>query len=584
MTEFGKRSLIVGNANTIHDPAICIVDGPNIFCESLERHMQCKRAWDGNLHYSARAIKAGLSDLGGLPIEEADIQLLSTWNIQTRDFWKAPSRIPLAPVRAQAEHISQNWRFESLLQSILSTGIASLDTRSRDASRFRIKNQALDHHLCHAANACLTSPFDECVVMVLDGFGEEKSSSFYHFKHNEFVPLADGQASNLARNAVMGSFGTAYAIATMLCGFSPTDGEEWKVMGLAGYGGHNRRIYDFFRERTEIDGLNVEFNWATTSSLAELEELIGGFRAPGEGLASQSADLAHNFQLAWEDTLLEVADNLGRLGLSRNLAYGGGCALNSSTNGKILARTSFERLHVPSAPADDGNALGAVLYHRYCVLSEPRDYQVFSPYLGSVAEISNLERVLSFGGIRYQSTASSEELCELVSDLLVNGAIIGWMQGRAEFGPRALGNRSILADPRPRDMKARINQRVKYREDFRPIAPSILVEHGERFFIDFQESPYMERALTVKSEVRDLIPAVVHADFTARLHTVRKESNGLYYSLIESFFKKTGIPVLVNTSLNVMGKPIVHSVDDALAVFYTSGLDAMAIGRHVLTK
>jgi carbamoyltransferase len=194
--------------------------------------------------------------------------------------------------------------------------------------------------------------------------------------------------------------------------------------------------------------------------------------------------------------------------------------------------------------------------------------------------LENVRRLSRISGLEVVGDAVARRAAEL----LANGKIIGWVQGRAEFGPRALGNRSILADPRPADMKEKINARVKFREEFRPFAPSILHEHGDEYFHDYQESPYMERTLTFREEVRDRVPSVVHVDGTGRLQTVRKEWNPRYYELIEEFFRLTGVPLILNTSFNVMGKPIIHSVEDAIAVFYTTGLDALVIEDMLVQK
>jgi carbamoyltransferase len=206
------------------------------------------------------------------------------------------------------------------------------------------------------------------------------------------------------------------------------------------------------------------------------------------------------------------------------------------------------------------------------------------PYLGSYIDTKNLERILGFGGVVHQEFSDEASLCSEVAQILSQGKIIGCVQGRAEFGPRALGNRSILADPRPKSMKDEINRRVKFREEYRPLAPSILHEHGEQYFENYQESPYMERTLRFRESVRDKVPAVVHVDGTGRLQTVKEEWNPLFYRLISEFYKRTNIPILLNTSLNVMGKPIVHSVSDALTVLYTTDLDFLIVGKYLIGK
>jgi carbamoyltransferase len=270
--------------------------------------------------------------------------------------------------------------------------------------------------------------------------------------------------------------------------------------------------------------------------------------------------------------------------ISDNLVLAGGCALNSSANGQILSGTPFKRLHVFSAPGDDGNAIGAALL---AYLEDHPNYRPpqkhLMPYLGSSMSAETLENVKRFSRIP-KLTDCKGTAPERAGEMLSQGKIIGWIQGRAEFGPRALGNRSILADPRSPNIKDAINSRVKFREEFRPFAPSILHEFGPTFFEQYQESPYMERTLKFKQEVMNLVPGVVHEDGTGRLQTVKREWNERYFRLIQHFWTLTNVPVVLNTSFNVMGKPISHSVEDVLAVFYTSGLDAVFVEDILIEK
>ena len=280
----------------------------------------------------------------------------------------------------------------------------------------------------------------------------------------------------------------------------------------------------------------------------------------------------------------ELLNNLYKRGLSNNLALSGGCALNSSYNGLILQQTPFRNLHVPSAPGDDGNALGAAFLAFY--EDQPRAKRkprTQLPYLGSPLSRPTRARMVKFSGFR-KLEHLPRRIHERTAQLLAQGQIIGWIQGRAEFGPRALGNRSIVADPRPRDMKDKINRRVKFREEFRPFAPSILDENGAEYFVNYQTSPYMERTLLFRPEVRKKVPAVVHVDNSGRLQSLKRSWNPRYYDLVFSFYKLTGIPLILNTSFNIMGKPIIHSVEDALGVFLTTGLDALVIDDYLIQK
>jgi carbamoyltransferase len=280
--------------------------------------------------------------------------------------------------------------------------------------------------------------------------------------------------------------------------------------------------------------------------------------------------------------MTELLGNLHRRGLSDQLAVGGGCALNSSFNGRITQCTAFKRVHVPPAPGDDGNALGAaVLAHRLDHAGLRVAGNVRSPYLGSCPPEDEIKAMVEFSGL---GKVSSSDVVERAANMLAESKVLGWFQGRAEFGPRALGNRSILADARSPDIKDRLNAQVKFREEFRPFAPSILDEYGPDYFEDYQTSPYMERTLRFRPEVRARVPGVVHVDGTGRLQSVRPEWNPRFHQLIAAFHRLTGIPLILNTSLNVMGRPIVHSVSDALGVLFTTGLDALVIGDYLIEK
>jgi carbamoyltransferase len=588
-----KRQLIIGHGNTFHDPAIAIIEGDKVFAEAIERHTQCKKAVEVHrLWYSWRAVKSALSHLGLWPVGDADVLSVSSWEYSRlkeamekkagKRFWeKNPGQFPLGAVMMNclpAEPLFVNhlaWIFQGYPPRIESFPAEPSPgvIRQHDISW---TSKEIGHHLSHAANAVYTSPFEECVVIVIDGYGETTSMALYHFEDNTFRPLHTFECNSL---------GFFYAFITELCGFNSWEGEEWKIMGLAAYGKPNDDIYNFFKNKTSVDGLNFRMNFDAADITNELEPLVGGFRSPGDPDFMRSADLSYNFQKWFEDTLITIIQAASDLGLSKNLAYAGGCALNSSANGKILRSTGFERLHIPSSPADDGNALGAALYEKYCVRGQKRDTrEIMSPYLGTMIDIPKLEKILGFGGIQFKKAADETELCREAAELLAEGNIIGWVQGRAEFGPRALGNRSILTDPRPADMKDKINERVKFREVYRPLAPSILHEFGDAYFEDYQESPYMERTLVFRKEVRDNVPAVVHKNGTGRLQTVKAEWNPLYYRLIRAFYEKTGVPLVLNTSFNVMGKPIMHSVEDAITVLYTTGLDYLIIGNYILYK
>lgn len=593
-----ESDLIVGHGNSIHDPAIAFASGDALYAEAFERHLQAKRALCSfALFYSARALHKAFRDRQVDTDGVAEIALRTSWSYtadELRDMlaevarerdgiegWAPPAAAAAvmdATFEIQLPWIVRGRRPELHRPREVAPRAEGLNAVFKPAMRLAnapvVRASALPHHLAHAANAVYTSPFDECVVMVLDGAGEQQSTSFFHFHDDRFDPLS---ASPNAQ-----SLGLLYALVTHLCGFDVWEGEEWKVMGLAAYGRPRPEIREFFWNRTRVEGLRVELDFSP--SWPDELEAVTPLRRPGDPDVLKAADLAHNFQEYFTEVVCQLARSAAGLGLSKNLAFAGGCALNSAANGRLVRASGFERLHVPSAPADDGNALGCVLYERHAVRKAPRAVGLLSPYLGSELDLGELERALSFGGFQSVKRADPDELCAEVAKILAGGAIIGWMQGRAEFGPRALGNRSILADPRSPGMKDAINARVKFREDYRPLAPAVLHEHGPAYFDPYEDSPYMERALPFRREVRDRVPAVVHVDGTGRLQSVTHARNPLFHGLITAFHALTGVPLLVNTSLNVMGKPIVHSATDALTVFLTTGLDHLVVGPHVFSK
>jgi carbamoyltransferase len=590
--------LIFGHSDSIHDPAIAIASGDELFAEAFERHTQNKRALCSfGLFYSSRPMLAALRALGVDGRAAGDITLRTSWAHGPDDF--VAMRRAIAADRSDVDGLlasgaaaaAMNATAEIQLPWLVrgrrpglhrprevappSDGDAVLRAVMRLPDPPPLRASPVPHHLAHAAHAVYTSPFEECVVLVIDGAGDGYSTTVYHFHDNRFDPIASSREAE--------SLGFLYMAVTQLCGFDPWEGEEWKVMGLAAYGRPRPAIREFFRSRTTLDGLAVRLHFSR-SWPEELEAVAGPARPPGDDDVLAAADLAHNFQAYFAETVCRLAAAAAGLGLSRNLAFGGGCALNSAANGLILRASGFERLHVPSAPADDGNALGCVLFEKHFVRGEPRPGGPLSPYLGSDLDLAELERILAFRPLPFRKIDDPAALTAEVALLLTRGEIIGWMQGRAEFGPRALGNRSILADPRAPSMKDVINGRVKFREEYRPLAPAVLHEHGPAYFDPYEESPYMERALPFRPEVRAKVPAVVHVDGTGRLQTVRREMNPLFHRLISAFHERTGVPILVNTSLNVMGKPIVHTAADAITVLVTTGLDRLVIGPYVISK
>ena len=423
------------------------------------------------------------------------------------------------------------------------------------------------HHLAHAATGCLGSPFEEAACMIVDGQGEWGSITYFAYR--------DGRIRQIKRMQGAESLGMIYSHCTDLCGFSSEKGEEWKLMGLAPYGRLSPEIYAALKSLIVMNGMTFKYH-STREVRAWASTMKRWARAKGAS-AMTVADFACTVQQFFVEVLTNLLRQFHALGISDNLVLAGGCALNSSCNGQIVGATGFKKLYVPSAPGDDGTAIGAALlaYHRD---NPPRKApaRIQNPYLGSAISGRTLANLVELGRVP-NILHLPETIHTEAARLLSEGKLLGWVQGRAEFGPRALGNRSILADPRPADMKDRINSLVKFREEFRPFAPSILDEFGDEYFENYQLSPYMERTLTFRQDAALKVPAISHVNRTGRLQSVRREWNERYYDL-------TGVPMLLNTSFNIMGQPIIHSLEDALGLFYTTGLDALVVEDYLIQK
>lgn len=574
----------VGLATSFHDSALAIVDshGEVLFAEATERPLQNKRSigiTPDLVHHAGDIIRQFC---------EPDAQIVTACSWAERPP-TSPAEIEKpfdeqrAALESQYARIPDGPRTELISMRHAALAMWKARTFSGDNLDFELnrigwphpfvaRRRAYPHHLTHAAFACFSSPYEEAVCAVLDGVGEDASCAFFSYRNGELREIAP-------RTHARGSLGFFYTGVCIACGFGILTGEEWKVMGLAPYGEVDEELARLFRRMIRVDGLGLD----TTSDLEDTFRLYGLRRKAGEPVIA-AANIARTGQHVFGEVLFELLGNLANEGTSGNLVLTGGCALNSSASGRILDNTPFTSLFVPCAPGDDGNAIGAALL---AYREDNPDYQparrVASPYLGSRMSAEVIENVRRFADPT-RVTNCHGNAPQRAARLLAEGQIIGWIQGRAEFGPRALGNRSILADPRSAAIKERINARVKFREEFRPFAPSVLHECGPEYFERYQESPYMERTLRFRPEVMQRVPGVVHVDGTGRLQSVKKEWNPRFHALISEFRDLTGVPLVLNTSFNVMGKPIAHSVEDVLAVFHSSGLDAVFIDELLIEK
>ena len=473
----------------------------------------------------------------------------------------------------------------------------------------------VEHHLSHAASAFFCSPFQEAAILTIDGVGEWTTASFGH-----------GQADWAGGNSTIQlthelrfphSLGLLYSAFTAYLGFEVNEG-EYKVMGMAPYG--SPRFMDEVNQvaRCGADGslrLNLDFFTFTHSTeqtySSRFVDLFGPSRRPelsffterthpkrdhplwNDRLAAENqrfADIAASIQCFTEEAVLNLAREACHRSGSRKLCMAGGVALNSVANGRILRETPVEDLYIQPAAGDSGAALGAALYAYHVLLGQPRRLVLDHAYWGkgySDGEIHALVEGLP-DGLRSARIDDMETLTDRVVDEMLKGRVVGWFQGRFEWGPRALGNRSILADPRRQDMKDRVNAKIKFREPFRPFAPVILEERVAEYF-DLRDpgrnypARFMLLVLPIRPSQQDRIAAVNHQG-TGRLQSLRRETNPAYYRIVEKFGQATGVPVVLNTSFNLRGEPIVGSPSDALKTFVRSGLDLLVLGNYVVSK
>lgn len=438
------------------------------------------------------------------------------------------------------------------------------------------------HHICHASSAYYCSGFDQAALLTVDGSGEMASST---------LGVGRGNSVKLLQETFFPhSLGYLYVALTHYLGFRP-DSDEYKVMALASYGtGALKQQFQPLVQLLPSGQYKLDLSYLAYQKgqrdpwvSSKFIDRFGPVRKAGQPIEQRHKDLAWALQNSFEEAVLHMARELHRrTGLPR-LGYAGGCALNSVLNTKLLTETPFEEVFIQPAANDAGTAIGSALYTYHETLGYPRLGPMKHAYLGPQYSDQQCQQALEAAGLPVERLERAD-LLQTTAGLLEKGAVVGWMQGRMEMGPRALGNRSILADPRRPEMKDVINEKVKHREGFRPFAPSVPQEEAAHFFEMDRPSPYMLFVYPIRQQKLDVIPAVAHVDGTARVQTVVHEHNPLYYDLIRVFEQKTGVPVILNTSFNVMGEPIVCSPADAVACYLSTGIDALVLGSYVVVK
>lgn len=591
---------VLGISAFYHDSAAALVDDDKIIAAAQEERFT-RRKHDSSFPENAIAycLEAGgirIGDLDNVIFYDKPFlkfeRLLETYvALAPRGFRSFRMAIPL-------------WLREKLFQKSLLRD--ELSKFSDEDVSWQENLLFCEHHLSHAASAFYPSPFDDAVVLTMDGVGEWATTS---------AALGEGQKLEILKEIHFPhSLGLLYSAFTYYTGFKVNSG-EYKVMGLAPYGEpkYAKKIFEHLIDLKPDGSFRIDmsyFDYCTglTMTNERFSDLFGQpVRKPDQLLTQFHMDIAASIQVVLEESVLRLARGLAQTTGARNLCLAGGVALNCVANGKILREKIFDQIWIQPAAGDAGGALGAALaavhlYHDRPRKNECRDRMAGS-LLGPAFEQNEIERRLTTAGAVFQCP-TEENMLEITAKALAEGQSVGWFQGRMEFGPRALGARSILADPRSETMQRNLNMKIKYRESFRPFAPAILREDVAEWFDLESDSPYMLIIADVKKNrcrrmaqeeaalfgidklnvSRSEIPAVTHVDYSARIQTVHPETNPRFYQLLSKFKKLTGCPVLVNTSFNIRSEPIVCTPEDAFRCFMGTELDLLVVGNCVLRK
>lgn len=565
--------VVLGLSNMRDAAAALVADGRIVAAAEEERFVRQKHVTALPVH----AIQYCLREAG---ISLRDVEaIVVPWK-----YWQVGRRLKLALTAMlrstqlfrvkgarSLERASQEWKELFRLQQELSRRVEPGAGRP----------VFLDHHLCHAASSFLVSPFERAAILVVDGASEADTTLLAAGEGNQITVLE--------RTPLPHSLGQFYAAMTAFLGFRP-DQDEYIVMGLASSGeptfapSLSREILRLLPGgRFELNTRLLDFHLARTGYFVEeFIRLFGPQRRPHDDITQRHRDLAASAQLVLEDTLLHVGRRLRALTQATSLCLAGGVAYNCVANGRLRAELGFDHVYVPPAAGDSGAALGAALW--WTARRAKATVRVVLPdaYLGPQYDEPAYRAALLEAGL-VAEYLPDDRLYERVASELANGRLVFWYQGRMEWGPRALGNRSLLADPRREDMRQLINSKVKCREAFRPFAPSVPADRAEEFFDVPAPSPFMQFTVRVKATAKGILPAVTHVDGTARVQTVTREANPRFYDLLTVFGRLTGVPVLLNTSFNVQ-EPIVCSPDEAVRCFQRTQVDWLVLGNLLVGR
>ena len=583
---------ILGLSCFYHDAAAALLsEGQLIAAAEEERFSRKKHDFD----FPANAIRFCLQQ-GGISAQDLDYVV----------FYEKPFDKFERILMTSLQTYPRSWKV--FRESMITWLVDKLWVRHHIEQELGIAREKIlftQHHLAHAASAFLASPFEEAAILTVDGVGEWATATYGTGKGTEIHLDKEIRFPH--------SLGLLYSAFTAFLGFEVNEG-EYKVMGMAPYGQPRyvdkvwKLIQQFDDGSFALDMDYFTFHHSTTRTYSrKFEALFGAPRPPethfftaGTGFPSyfgpkpgnydalsrenqHYADLAASIQRVTEEVLLKMASCLRRQTGMKALCIAGGVGLNSVANGRILRESGFERLYVQPAAGDSGAALGAALHVYHTVLGQPRKLVMQHAYWGQEYGNTEIEAFLQGEGIRYEKITQESALIDRTVDALTRGKVVGWYQGRFDWGPRALGNRSILADPRRAERKDIVNTKIKFREPYRPFAPSVLAERAEEYFdlpdaAQHDPARFMLLVAPVRPEKRETIPAVTHVDGTGRLQTVFPQTNPRYHRLIDQFGQATGVPVLMNTSFNLRGEPIVTTPQNAYSTFARSEMDLLVMG------
>lgn len=568
--------------NAFHgDSSACLMKDGKVLVALEEERIRRIKHWAG---LPVEAIRYCLQD-AGITIDQVDHITIS--------------RDPKANAMKKVIHTIKNRVSPKAILDRLTNSrkVASIKTQLAQGlgvseSLIRAEIHNIEHHRSHLASAFFVSPFEKAAIVSIDGFGDFTSTMIAVGNGNQMEVLGSVNYPH--------SIGVFYTAFTQFLGF-PHYGDEYKVMGLAPYGeakymdkvrqvihatpdGLFKLNLDFFMHHREGINMSWEGGEPHIGSVfgPKFEEVFGQARQKQDELTQYHRDLAASVQRVTEELIYHILTHLQkRTGLDA-VCIAGGVAQNSVANGKLLRNTPFKKIYVPPAGHDAGTSIGSALYLYNQLLKEDRPAVMRTASLGSHFSSDEIEAFLKTQPVSFKKL-NDQELYDTVTQCIIDGGVVGWFQGRAEFGPRALGHRSILADPRREDAKDILNLKIKRRESFRPFAPSILAEQAPVFFEGSDDVPFMEKVYPIKEEKRALIPAVTHVDGSGRLQTVDAKNEPKYHALISTFHQKTGVPILLNTSFNE-NEPIVNSPANALDCFLRTKMDMLVLENFVVSR